>query len=179
VKVHFAAGTHPFDPPWRNVDIEGHQPGITDQADLIDGIPDHLTGITEAYVGHTLEHFTQEEGVEFLTRLLDRMVPGGRLTIVGPDAVKGEAWFKAGRIERWLLDAIKAHGQIPEHEPHNRGAVHLWDCTGAEVVRLATLAGWERVEEFPIGDMAKVVPGVPIINTAGWQFAVVAYAPLD
>jgi hypothetical protein len=179
VKVHFAAGTHPFKKPWRNVDFEGHQPGITDQADLLDGIPEQLTGITDAYVGHFLEHLTKDEGVKFLWRVLQRMAPGGRLVVVGPDARKGEQWHGAGKLSAEMLAAIKAHGSIPEDQPHARGAVHLWDCTGQAVVDLANAAGWVGVREFPIREMPRVTPGVPVISDAGWQFAVLAYAGAD
>lgn len=177
MKVHFAAGTHPFPAPWRNVDFEGFQPGITDQADLLDGIPEHLTGIEDAYVGHFLEHLYLHEGVTFLARVLERMAPGGRLTIVGPDVNKARQWHGAGQITRELLEACEAHGEVDPDQPHARGAVHLWDCTAQQVVDLANAAGWTRAQEFPIREMRRVVPGVPVISDAGWQFAVVATAP--
>lgn len=179
MKVHFAAGTHPFPKPWRNVDFEGHQPGITDQADLLDGIPEHLTGITDAYVGHFLEHLTREEGVEFLARVLERMAPSGRLVVVGPDAEKGQQWHAKGMLDKAFLATIKAHGTVPEGDPHARGAVHLWDCTGHDVVDLALAAGWPVVREFPIREMPRLTPGIPVISDAGWQFSVLAYAGPD
>ena len=111
-----------------------------------------------------------------LSRVLERMAPGGRLTIVGPDVNKARQWHGAGKLSDEILAACEKHGEIDPAQPHHRGAVHVWDCTAQKVVDLANKAGWTHTREFMIGEMAREVPGVPIINPAGWQFAVTAQA---
>lgn len=167
MRVHFASGTHPFPAPWLNVDF--HQP--CDQVvDLLRPWPKNLSGIQRAYVGHFLEHLTPAEGVRFLFRLRTRMAPGGRLVVIGPDAVKGQRFFERGQIPAELLAAIRAHG---EPNGNDRASCHLWDCTGDAVVAQAAKAGW-TAEEFPIAQLPDRLPEVPVIDLSGWQFAVTA-----
>lgn len=170
MKVHYASGTHPF-PGWVNVDYSV-------DADLqVDLLSDHwgreIQAVSDSYVGHFLEHLTRAEGVEFLRKVRGRSVPGGRLTVVGPDVVKGLRWLQQGAISREFFQQIGKHG-VPEGS--NRGNVHVWDCTGFEVVEMLKEAGWDRIIELPISRMERLLPGVPVISTAGWQFLVVAYA---
>lgn len=170
MRVHFASGTHPFPAPWHNVDYHGGD----QTADLLQDFPANLDNIEWAYVGHFLEHVTPDEAVIFLKRVASRMRPGGRLMVVGPDAAKGQAWYDAGRINADLLYAIKAHGDPTGPDGADRAHCHLWDCTGAAVVELATAAGWSAVEEFPLGQLPTRFPDVPVIALDEWQFAVVA-----
>lgn len=170
MKVHYASGTHPF-PGWVNVDYEM---GGEIQADLLSWPwPDEIRGVHDAYVGHFLEHLTRQEGVEFLRRALERSAPGARLTVVGPDVVKALRWYNNGAMTLRLLNAVRKHG---DPRGNDRGACHLWDCTGFEVVEMLKEAGWSRVVELPIYRMEELLPGVPIIDTSGWQFLAVAYA---
>lgn len=170
MKVHYASGPHPFE-GWTNVDY-------SDQADLQidllgDGWGNHLVGVTDSYVGHFLEHLTREEGVEFLRRVRDRASTGGRLTVVGPDVIKAARWVSRGAMTQSFFRNVGKHG-VPDG--NNRGNVHMWDCTGFEVVEMLKEAGWSRAVEAPISRMAQVVPGVPVIDASTWQFLVVAYA---
>lgn len=170
MKVHYASGTHPF-PGWVNVDYE-------EGADLVvDLLADHwghdIQAVTDSYVGHFLEHLTREEGIEFLRKVRGRAVPGGRLTVVGPDVVKAMRWVNAGTMTKQMYKQVGKHG---EANGNDRGAVHLWDCTGFEVVEMLKEAGWSRIVELPISKMERLVPGVPVIEAASWQFLVVAYA---
>lgn len=174
MKVHFASGTHPFK-GWTNVDAfewPGCQVDLV--ADLLGEFPSQLEDIETAYVGHFLEHLTPEEGVEFLSKVRERMIPAGQLVIVGPDAIKGQTWFDQGRIPKSLLTTIKAHGSIPDNDPNNRAGVHLWDCSGDAVVQQCQDAGFESVTEIPLGSLSRTLPDVPIIDASEWQFCVVA-----
>lgn len=170
--VHFAAGVHPFPRPWWNVDYAGG-----DQfADLLDPLPRNLTGIDWAYVGHFLEHLTPAEGVEFLGRVRERMSPGGRVVVIGPDVDKGQEWYEHGRIGEALRARIGAWN-VPAGRPgRDRGDCHLWGCTGTAVVDQLTEAGWGEPAEFPIGELPARFPEVPIIDLSGWQFAATATA---
>lgn len=173
MKVHFASGTHPFKKPWHNVDYWAEAPGVDQAVDLLaPDWPENLTGIKDAYVGHFLEHLYPAEGVAFLTHLRTTMTPGARLTVVGPDAEKGHAWFKAGKFGREMLDAICKHGTLLEDDPNNRGNVHLWDCTAAAVLDMLTQAGFDAPTELTWDNYPK---DVPLIDPAGWQFLIVAY----
>jgi hypothetical protein len=170
VKVHYASGTHPFQ-GWVNVDYEM---GGEIQADLLQWPwPQEIKGVHDAYVGHFLEHLTREEGVEFLRRVRSRSIPGARLTVVGPDVVKAQRWVNRGAMSQEFLRSVGKHG---EPRGNDRGAVHLWDSTGFEVVEMLKEAGWDRVKELPISQMSALVPGVPVIEDASWQFLIVAYA---
>lgn len=170
MKVHYASGTHPF-PGWVNVDYEA---GGEIQADLLSWPwPQEISAVHDAYVGHFLEHLTREEGVEFLHRARMRSLPGARLTVVGPDVIKAQRWYNNGRMSKELYLATRKHG---DPRGNDRGACHLWDCTGFEVVEMLKEAGWSRVVELPISRMGSLLPGVPIINDSSWQFVVVAYA---
>ena len=152
-------------------------PGTDQVADLLDPLPDNLVEIRVAYVGHFLEHLSQEEGVTFLQELRERMVSGGLLVVVGPDVERATSMFKAGAIPKDLYEATLAHGYIPEGEPHNRGAIHMWDCTGHDVVDMLEAAGWVDAHEFPVNEMNKHAKTVPLIDGGTWQFAALAYAP--
>lgn len=170
MKVHYASGTHPF-PGWVNVDYET---GGEIQMDLLaEDWGDEIRTVTDSYVGHFLEHLTRPEGVDFLRKARGRAVDGGRLTVVGPDVVKAQRWVSRGAMSREFLKQVGKHGT-----PHgnDRGAVHLWDCTGFEVVEMLKEAGWSRIKELPISRMEQLLPGVPVIDSASWQFLVVAYA---
>lgn len=169
MKVHYASGTHPF-PGWTNVD---YTVDADVQIDLISDEWPGLQGVTDSYVGHFLEHLTREEGIDFLLKVRARSVPGGRLTVVGPDVVKAQRWYNNGAMSRDLYLATRKHGTLTGS---NRGDVHVWDCTGFEVVEMLKEAGWSRVVELPISRMDGLLPGVPVIDKAGWQFLVVAYA---
>lgn len=170
MKVHYASGTHPF-PGWVNVDYE---PGGEIQTDLLSWPwPEEISAVHDAYVGHFLEHLTRQEGVEFLVRARTRSIPGARMTVVGPDVVKAHQWVNRGAMTQRFLASVGKHGTL---EGNGRGAVHLWDCTGFEVVEMLKDAGWSRVVELPISQMSTLVPGVPVIEDASWQFLVVAYA---
>jgi hypothetical protein len=173
MRVHFASGEHPFPDPWLNVDRGAHWPQLDQTVDLLGPLPGNLDGIEWAYIGHFLEHITPDEGTDLLKRIRERMAPGGRLMVVGPDAAKGEAWHAAGRIGDDLLYAIRAHG---EPDGTDRTGCHLWDCTGDAVLKQAELAGWSGVEEFPLGELPSRYPEVPVISLVEWQFAVTAHA---
>lgn len=170
MKVHYASGTHPFD-GWLNVDY-------STRADLKVNLLEwpwdqQISAVHDAYVGHFLEHLTREEGVEFLRRARSRSIPGARMTVVGPDVVKAARWLSRGAMTQQFFENVGKHGVL---DGDNRGNVHVWDCTGFEVVEMLKEAGWDRVVEIPISRMAQVVPGVPVISAATWQFLVVAYA---
>lgn len=170
MKVHYASGTHPF-PEWLNVDYEA---GADIQTDLLQWPwPQRISGVRDSYVGHFLEHLTRDEGVQFLTRVRLRSLPGARLTVVGPDVVKAQQWVSRGAMTKGFLKQVGKHG---EPDGNDRGAVHLWDCTGFEVVGMLKEAGWDRIVELPISRMSTLVPDVPVIEDASWQFLVVAYA---
>jgi hypothetical protein len=165
--IHFASGPHPFPAPWLNVDyLTGDQ-----RVDLLEPFPENLADIRWAYVGHFLEHLTRAECVTFLRRVRTRMAPAGRIMVVGPDSVKGQEWFDAGRIGADLLYAIKAHG---DPLGNDRSHCHLWDCTDTAVVDLLTEAGWSDPAEFPLGELPARYPDIPVIALAEWQFAVTA-----
>jgi len=169
VRVHFAAGEHPFPTPWHNVD---YRPPCDQQVDLLKPLPKNLTGIEWAYVGHFLEHITPTEGVTLLRRIRARMAPEGRLLVVGPDIEKGRRMHAANQIPDDMLYAIGAHG---DPDGNNRTGCHLWDCSGEAVVAQAVKAGW-AAEEFPLGQMPALYPDIPVISLAEWQFAVVGHA---
>jgi len=170
VKVHYASGNHPFD-GWLNVDYSTE---ADLKANLLEWPWDRqISEVSDAYVGHFLEHLTRQEGVEFLRHARSRSIPGARLTVVGPDVVKAARWLSRGAMTQRFFDSVSKHGII---NGDNRGNVHVWDCTGFEVVEMLKEAGWGRVVEIPISRMAQMVPGVPVINAATWQFLVVAYA---
>lgn len=176
MKVHFAAGVHAlkFSPRlgWWNVDFEPGR-GIQQRVDLLsDDWPDNLKDITVAYVGHFLEHLYPSESHQFLSRLLGRMAPGGRLVVVGPDADLGTAQ----NVPASLLRQIKAHG---EPDGNNRADCHLWDCTGPLVADQALRAGWDDASVQDITKMKSLLPDVPVISTAAWQLLVTATAPSD
>lgn len=170
MKVHFASGTHPFR-GWLNVD---YSEGADLRVDLLGWPwPDEIDQVHDAYVGHFLEHLTRAEGVEFLRRVRERSIPGARLTVVGPDVVKAARWLSNGQITQRFFRQVGKHG---EPDGNNRGACHLWDCTSFEVIGMMKEAGWKDPVELPISRMAELVPGVPVIDTAGWQFLAVAYS---
>lgn len=166
MRVHFASGVHPFPKPWVNVDF-GPQHGADYTADLLDELPLQVHDVTHAYVGHFLEHITVSDGVDFLRRVNERMAPGGRLYIVGPDTERGDAYCRAGAI------TAEFRRQIGKHEnTSGPGMSHLWDCTPGEVLRQCRAAGWRHIVERPIQDLP--VHDVPVISLAGWQFFVTA-----
>lgn len=170
MKVHYASGTHPFE-GWLNVDY-------STKADLKVNLLEwpwdqQISAVHDAYVGHFLEHLTRQEGVEFLRRARMRCLPGARMTVVGPDVVKAARWLSRGAMTRRFFENVGKHGVL---DGDNRGDVHVWDCTGFEVVEMLKEAGWDRVVEIPISRMAQAVPDVPVISAATWQFLVVAYA---
>lgn len=170
MRVHYASGTHPF-PGWVNVDYEQ---GGEIQTDLLAWPwPQEISAVHDAYVGHFLEHLTRAEGVEFLRRVRLRCLPGARLTVVGPDVVKAQHWLSRGAMTPDFFEQVGKHGSL---DGNDRGAVHVWDCTGFEVVEMLKEAGWDRVIELPISRMEELVPGVPVIEAASWQFLTVAYA---
>lgn len=170
MKVHFASGGHPFR-GWTNVDALDF-PGVDLKINLLEDFPEEVSGIEMSYVGHFLEHLTHEECVTFLTRVRERMLPGGQLFIVGPDVEKATIWYNSGSMDEDLFRAVKKHGEIPADEPWNRHGVHVWDCTGDVVVDLCKQAGWSDAEEIPIHKMS----GPPMIDSSAWQFCVVASA---
>jgi hypothetical protein len=171
--VHFASGPHRFPAPWINVDFSAE---ADVKADLLEPLPDAISGIEVAYVGHFLEHLTPDEGVEFLARIRERMVPRGRIVVVGPDVAKSKVFFDAGLISRDLFACIKTHGKPLGSDGHDRQDCHLWDCTGIAVVTQLSEAGWRLPHEFPIASLPLRHPDVPMINASGWQFAASAKA---
>ena len=170
MRVQFASGEHCFPSPWWNID---YNTKADQKVDLLEPLPENLQEIQWAYIGHFLEHLTPDEGVDFLVRVRERMIPGGTIVIVGPDAVKGQRWYDQGRIPRFLLDAIKAHG---EPIGNNRGNCHMWDCTGEAVVQQLLDAGFTDAEEFPLGELPRRFSKIPVISLDEWQFAASAKA---
>lgn len=168
MKVHFASGTHPFQKPWHNVDWSV---AADQKVNLLDEFPPNLEDIELAYVGHFMEHITPDEGTLFLRRVRERMQHGGRIVVVGPDVDKGREMHARGRIPDHLMAAIGAHG---EYDPVNRGGVHMWDCSGAAVVGQLADSGWSEPGEFPIGQLPRRYPAVPVIDLGAWQFAATA-----
>lgn len=175
MKVHFASGNHPFsaEDGWVNVDIHDW-PGVDLKANLLDELPDQLSNIEVAYVGHFMEHLSYAEGVEFLSRVRQRMATSGLLVVVGPDHEKATQWFKDGRMGQDLFDAVHAHGHIPDDNPADRAGIHMIDHTGALAVEQAAAAGWTYAHEIPLSTLSMTHPGVPIIDASEWQFCVVA-----
>lgn len=167
--VHFASGTHPFKKPWVNVDMYAERAQV--QADLTKPLHPSLAGIEIAYVGHFLEHIDPEDGMRFLTRVRRRMVPGGRLVVVGPDVEKAHDMALRGRIPWSIYEACVAH------EADHPGASHVWDCTGLKVLHMVQSTGWSFGQEIPMRTFQRSLPDVPCIDAAEWQFCVTALAP--
>ncbi len=171
MKVHFASGPHPFK-GWVNVDYFNREADL--EVDLLgDDWPDELTNLHDVYVGHFLEHITQVEAAEFLRKVRAISIPGARLTVVGPDVERAQRMLDKGAIDQEFYNAVAAHGDITSND---RGAVHAWDCTPGKVAELLTPNGWQEPHEIPIARLPEMVPGVPVISAAPWQFALVTYA---
>lgn len=168
--VHFASGEHPFPKPWWNIDIH-YEPD--QRVDLLEELPSNLVNIQWAYVGHFLEHVTPDESVALLKRIRERMVAGGRIVVIGPDAVKTQERYERGELSEALRDATLTHGDAIGND---RIGCHLWDCTGDAVVRQLDDAGWFDALEFPLGELPQRFPGVPVIDLGEWQFAATATA---
>ena len=106
MRIHWASGHHPFDPPWINVDFFAYD-GVGLIADLLREIPAEIQNIEISYVGHFLEHLTPEEGVDFLRRVRARTQPDGQLVIVGPDVGKSQNLYDQGLLPLELLESTK------------------------------------------------------------------------
>lgn len=173
MKVHFASGPHPFE-GWVNVDYTAK---ADIKADLLSPTwPSELHNLHDIYVGHFLEHLTYAEAGQFLGRVRDISIPGARLTVVGPDVERAQRMLDQGAIDQEFYNAVAAHGEISPEDPNNRGAVHMWDCTPGRVKHLLSQYGWGDAVEIPIARLPQMVPGVPVISAAPWQFALVTYA---
>lgn len=169
MRVNFASGVHPFDPPWRNLDLNDH-PGVDERVDLTTSVGT-ATDIEIAYVGHFLEHLLYSECLAFLTRVRAAMRPGGLIVVVGPDADRAAAMARAGEIGPELLEAIRPHGYRTGVDVSH---VHAWECTPGKVRWLLEQAQFTNPVEIGFDDFGAL--GIPVISDTAWQFAMTATA---
>ncbi len=171
--VHLASGTHPFPSPWVNVDLNEHE-GVNEIVDLLSDDWGSVKNVEIAYVGHWLEHMTNEEAYTFLYKLKSVMIPGGVAVFVGPDVVRARVLHGRGMIPQSLLDACLPHG---EADGHNRAACHLSQTTESSVHQMLDDAGWAgthtpKWSTLPLLD-------IPVIDRSEWQYVLMAAARGD
>lgn len=169
VWVNLGCGEYYAEGGWLNVDHAGSPNRADLRLDLrTDPLPWEPGTVGRAYLGHVLEHLTQDHCVDLLTRLRKLAQPGGEVMVVGPDVVRAEKMRRAGTLSDEWYRLI--------HEGGNRwpGDRHLWGCEPTTLQWMLTDAGWGQVREYPIW----LVPDVwPVVDrNVEWQCAVGATA---
>lgn len=166
MRVNLGCGEH-YVPGWVNVDHRSpHRHDLT--ADLTQPLPDTLDNISDVYAGHVLEHMDLADVTRLLADLHRRMLPGGRIMIVGPDVVRARAMHAAGQLDDSDLRLIvEGGGRWP-------GDRHRWECQPSLLIAMLEAAGWQHADQVPLLSVSDV--DWPIVSWAPWQCAVTGYA---
>lgn len=150
---------------WHNIDHQGSPHKRDETIDLTGDLPWPDHSISEVYAGHVLEHLTVDQCRALLAGLRRRMVPGGRIMVVGPDMDLVE---RLGPGSAHRIDELR-HGGC-----RWLGDQHQWECTTADVMALLRTAGWSEVTDVGIRN---VDPSWPVVDRVPqWQLAVSATA---
>lgn len=156
--VNLGSGNHPAPAPWVNVDrFAGAGPDVVAFAS---DLPFEDESVDNVYCGHVLEHLCfDDELPEALAEIHRVLVPGGSLCVVGPD------YDKALANPEWhpLLPGIIRGG---ERWPGDR---HQWLSSGPVTLK-AVSAIFADAGDVEITSLA----GWPVVDTVGWQFALLA-----
>ncbi len=164
MKVNLGSGDR-YAEGWINVDHAGcpHRKDL--EVDLTGPLPwDHLT-LHAVYLGHVLEHLTEDQCWTLLGRLRICIHPQGSLMVVGPDVKRAQAMAETGTLEV-TMDSLK-HGA--SRWP---GDEHQWECSQSRVVELLHESGWGAIYPLSIGNVESVWPVAD--RGPRWQFAVEA-----
>jgi predicted SAM-dependent methyltransferase len=160
---------------WHNVDF-GYPGRVDEQADLTQPLPLHWAGVTHIYLGHVLEHVTEEQAFNLLRRLRHLANPNGCLALaVGPDMDVAWEMHNSGILDT-TYHTIESITQGGARWP---GDVHLWQTTAPLVVKAFVDTGWDVVTD--LGGMTGLAGLAgnefwPVADrTPPWQYAVRAY----
>lgn len=116
ISVHIGAGTINLQ-GWINLDARqfSHTHVVTDNLEL-QMFPDGA--IKQFYMCHVLEHFSYSDVAEILSRLFEKLQPGGRVIISVPDFSKlVEVFIENGKDIEVIRDALMG-GQNYEYNFH-------------------------------------------------------------
>lgn len=168
--INVGCGSFRAPAPWVNIDhtnLGDIRPDI--MADARE-LPSEVNGVTTAYLGHFLEHIPEDEVVSVLKAIRERMVPGGRLLVVGPDVKKAAAMHDQGTLDTATF--LAAHKSPDSWVPEWPGDVHHWDCNEEKVLNFLNAAGFSTVAIVPIN--SRIVRTFPVTALDAWQCAVIA-----
>ena len=167
--LNVGSGPHYAD-GWCNTDILPAPCGKRDPdvlADIFDyGNTFQAGSFSKAYIGHVLEHIPFDETVSAVQHIASTVAPGGAVMAVGPCINRALATGQP----QWLLDAIRHHPDKPQH-PWS----HAWTPTEELTLEIMQESGLSEVHVVPIGTVQN--PEWPNPSIAGWQTAVIGYAP--
>lgn len=162
VKLNLGCGDR-YAPGWHNVD----HPGMPHQKDEALDIrwPLPWMGVEYVYMGHILEHLRVSECLSLLTRVLECMVPDGKLMVVGPDVLIAQGMALSGTLDV-TLDSLKyGASRWPGDE-------HRWECIAHDISAMLRVTGWRDVQEISINDVPEMWPVAD--RGPQWQCAVSA-----
>ena len=169
VGLNVGSGPH-YAQGWCNTDILPAPNGTADPdvlADIFDYGSTFLPGsFAKAYIGHVLEHIPMDATAAAVTRIAATVAPGGPVMAVGPCINRAMATGQPAS----LLDAIRHHPERPQHP-----WLHAWTPTEELTLQIMQESGLINVRAVPIHEVQK--PEWPNPTTAGWQTAVIGFAP--
>lgn len=158
--INLGCGDNRAPAPWVDVD-QYSGPGVyPDVVASAIALPFPDGSADKVYVGHLLEHLEWETDLPaVLKEIRGILAPGGKLCVVGPDydlALSNPEWHS-------LIPGIVEGGH------RWPGDEHQWLSSGPK-----TLDAIVRV--FPNAEQVDItkLPGWPVVDTVGWQFAILA-----
>lgn len=150
---------------WVNVDVIENDEVKPDLVCSLQNLYSYVADVEQVYFGHVLEHVDRDDVIISLRNFWKSCVPGCKIAIVGPDALR--AWN--GVI----------NGTVTRHEALGAtlgacrwsGDEHRWVCYEDELMRLVKTSGLSDVRSVPISSSA--LNSFPVVSRAGWQCALV------
>lgn len=162
MKLNIGCGNH-YAAGWTNVDIDETQDVTPDiVGDVVKGLDFPDGSAEKIYLGHILEHLTQEDAVLALLECKRLLQPGGSMMVVGPDCDRADEMLARGEISEIEHDLVVTGAGRWAHD------VHLWRSTGPLTEELLHLAGFTPAE-CPVEEVPAI--GFPLTSAVGWQFA--------
>lgn len=168
LRLNLGCGQYRAPLGWINVDHPSTEfdPSITAEVycDIVD-LPFKDSVADQVYMGHIIEHLSNEDLATALYEVERILTPGGTCMIVSPDMDRIDAMED---VPDWLNDAMKVtnEGRDGEH--------HKWVPTASKVLSLLEDEYAWDAKEVDLAEIAKLGSIWPVTAWTEWQFAIEA-----